>query len=320
MAWGRRVISLRQHAISIAAIFLALALGVVLGSQTLASDLLSGLRSDKDDLRAQVDSLSAQNQRLTGQLNGADAFIAGSAPRILGGTLADRSVVVFTTPDADPGDVDGVVAALQTAGAAVAGRIAFTDAFVDATEGDRMRSTLTNIIPAGAELRTGAVDQGSLAGDLLGLVLLLDPASGQPRSTPQELGLALETLRGGGFLAYGDTPVQPAQLAVVVTGDGAKADENSRGANIARFAGTLRARAAGVVLAGRPGAAEGAGPLAVVRDDAPLAAAVTTVDNLDRDLGRITTALALSEQLAGRTGRYGTGPTATSLTLAALPG
>ena len=36
--------------------------------------------------------------------------------------------------------------------------------------------------------------------------------------------------------------------------------------------------------------------------------------------GCVTTALALSEQLAGRTGRYGTGPTATSLTLAALPG
>ncbi|MFE3446170.1 copper transporter [Nocardia sp. NPDC059180] len=314
------MISFRQHAISIAAIFLALALGVVLGSQTLASDLLSGLRSDKDDLRSQVDTLTEQNQRLTGQMNGADAFIAGSAQRILGGTLADRSVLVFTTPDADPADVDGAVAALQTAGAAITGRIAFTDAFVDATEGDRMRSTLTNIIPAGAELRTGAVDQGSLAGDLLGLVLLVDPATGQPRSTPQELGLALETLRGGGFLAYGDTPVQPAQLAVVVTGDGAEADENSRGANTARFAGALRARGAGVVLAGRAGAAEGSGPLAVVRSEAPLAASVTTVDNLDRELGRITTALALSEQLEGRTGRYGTGPTATSLTLAAMPG
>ena len=46
------MISLRQHAISIAAIFFALALGIVLGSQTIASDLLSGLRDDRANLQA----------------------------------------------------------------------------------------------------------------------------------------------------------------------------------------------------------------------------------------------------------------------------
>ncbi|WP_330231780.1 copper transporter [Nocardia sp. NBC_00508] len=314
------MISLRQHATSIAAIFLALAIGVVLGSQTLAADWLSGLRADKTDLRQQVDTLTEQNRRLADQAMSADRFIAGSSDRILGGALADRGVVVFTTPDADPGDVDAVTTALETSGASVTGRIAFTDAFVDATEGDRMRTALTNVIPAGAQLRTGAVDQGSMAGDLLGLVLLLDPANGQPRSTPDELGLVLETLRGGGFLAYGETPVRPAQLAVVVTGDGADAARDSRGANTARFAGALRGRGSGVVLAGRAGAAEGAGPIAVVRADAALAAQVSTVDNLERDIARVTTVLALGEQLNGGAGRYGTGAKATSLTLAALPG
>ncbi|MEV6322810.1 copper transporter [Nocardia sp. NPDC051787] len=314
------MITMRQHATSIAAIFLALAIGVVLGSQTLAADLLSGLRADKTDLRQQVDTLTDQNRWLADQVMAADRFIAGSSGRILGGALADRGVVVFTTPDADPGDVDAVTKALETSGAAVTGRIAFTDAFVDATEGDRMRTALTNVIPAGAQLRTGAVDQGSMAGDLLGLVLLLDPANGQPRSTPQELGLVLETLRGGGFLAYGDTPVRPAQLAVVVTGNGVDAARDSMGANTARFAGALRGRGSGVVLAGRAGAAEGEGPIAVVRTDAALAAQVSTVDNLEKDLGRVTTVLALGEQLNGGAGRYGTGAAATSLTLAALPG
>ncbi|MFD5179994.1 copper transporter [Nocardia sp. NPDC058379] len=312
------MISLRHHAISIAAIFLALAVGVVLGSQTLASDMLSGLRSDKDDLRGQVDALSAQNDQLTARLDAADRFIADSSGRLLGGTLADRSVVVFTTPDADPGDIDGVSRALETAGAQVTGRIALTDAFVDAGEGDRMRSALTNIVPAGAQLRTGAVDQGSMAGDLLGLTLLLDPATNQPRSTAPELALVLETLRGGGFLAYGDTPVRPAQLAVVVTGNGVASD-SGQGATIARFTGAVRARAAGTVLAGRAGAAEGNGAIAHVRAQAPLATTVTTVDNVDREIGRVTTALAFTEQLSGGAGRYGTGPTATSLTMVAMP-
>ncbi|NKY31111.1 copper transporter [Nocardia gamkensis] len=314
------MISLRQHAVSIVGIFLALAVGVVLGSQTLAADLLSALRADKSDLRQQVDVLTEQNRRLGEQAVAADRFIAGSSGRILGGALTDRSVVVFTTPDADPGDVDAVNKALEVAGAGVTGRIALTEAFVDATEGDRMRSAVTNVIPAGAQLRTGAVDQGSMAGDLLGLVLLLDPATGQTRSTPEELGLVLETLRGGGFLAYGETPVRPAQLAVVITGNGVAAAENGVGANSARFAGALRGRGAGVVLAGRAGAADQQGPIAVVRADAALAAQVSTVDNLERELGRVTTVLALGEQLNGGAGRYGTGAKATALTLAAVPG
>ncbi|MGK8504842.1 copper transporter [Nocardia asiatica] len=314
------MISLRQHAVSIVAIFLALAIGVVLGSQTLAADLLSGLRADKTELRGQVDVLTERNRQLDDQAMAADRFVAGSSGRILGGTLADRSVVVFTTPDADPGDVDAVTRALEISGAGVTGRIALTEAFIDAAEGDRMRTAVTNVIPAGAQLRTGAVDQGSMAGDLLGLVLLLDTANGQTRGTPQELGLVLETLRGGGFLAYGDTPVQPAQLAVVITGAGLDAARDGAGTNTARFAGALRGRGAGVVLAGRTGAADGQGPIAVVRTDAALAAQVSTVDNLERELGRVTTALALGEQLNGGAGRYGTGAKAASLTLAALPG
>ncbi|WP_054814673.1 copper transporter [Nocardia arizonensis] len=313
------MISFRQHTISIVAIFLALAVGVVLGSQTLAADMVSGLRTERTDLRGRVDELSARNARLGGELDAADGFIAGSAGRILAGVLAQRSVMVFTTPDAEPADVEALSRALETAGAAVTGRIALTEAFLDAGEGDRLRTTLTNVIPAGAQLRTGAVDPGSMAGDLLGLTLLLDPASAQPRSTPPELGLVLETLRGGGFLAYGDGAVAPAQLAVVITGAGAEAGRDSQGANIARFAGALRARGAGTVLAGRAGAAEGPGPIAVVRSDAPLAGAVTTVDNLDREIGRVTAVLGLTEQLNGGAGRYGTADKASALTVAALP-
>uniref|UniRef100_UPI0024585E51 copper transporter n=1 Tax=Nocardia farcinica TaxID=37329 RepID=UPI0024585E51 len=187
------MISLRQHAVSIAAIFLALAIGVVLGSQTLAADLLSGLRSDKAALREQVDDLTERNQRLTEQADAADRFIAGSAGRILGGVLADRSVIVFTTPDADPADVEAVGNGLAIAGASVTGRIALEDAFLDAAEGDRLRTALTNTIPAGAQLRTGGVDQGSLARGRRGRALLLAPAPRPARPAPPGLGRGRES-------------------------------------------------------------------------------------------------------------------------------
>ncbi|WP_067713712.1 copper transporter [Nocardia yamanashiensis] len=304
------MISFRHHAVSLAAVFLALALGVVLGTRTHGDGLFPGTGD-----RQKLDALAAENARLAEQVKASDAFLAGAAGKLLAGSLANRSVLVFTAPDAENADADAVTAALANAGATVTGRVGLTGAFADSAEGDRLRTALVNVVPAGAQLKIDAADQGSLAGDLLGQTLLTDPA-GQPRGTAQERGLALETLRGGGFLNF--TELQPAQLAVLVVGDGAKSEENNRGTILARFAGGLRSHSAGVVLAGRYGAAEGPGPIAVARSEAGLSA-VTTVDNLDHEIGRITTVLGLTEQLSGGTGRYGTGAKATSLTVAAMP-
>ncbi|AYJ49875.1 copper transporter [Rhodococcus sp. P1Y] len=312
-----RVISMRQHAISIAAIFVALAIGVVLGSGLLSSGLVSGLRDDKTDLENEVGALQDSNNQLGEQLNSADGFDSAVSARVVRDALLDRSVVVITTPDADPGDVDGVTRSIEASGAAVTGRVSLTDLFVSAASGDDLRTRLTNVVPAGVQLRTGAVDQGSLAGDLLGSVLLLNAQTAEPQSTPEELSLALETLRSGGFIAYDNGAVAPAQLAVVVTGGNSEDGDGNRGAIVARFAGGLDARGAGTVLAGRTGAANGNGPVAVVRADSALSTGVSTVDNVDREAGRITTTLALQEQLDGGAGRYGTGPNSTAVTVGA---
>ncbi len=311
---------MRQHAISIAAIFLALAIGVVLGSGMLSSGLLSGLRDDKADLQNEIEDLNQQSNQLQQQLNSADGFDAAVGGRVVRDSLAGRTVVVITAPDADPSDLDGVNRLVTAAGGAVTGRVSLTDSFVDATGGDRLRTVVTNVIPAGITLKTGAVDQGSLAGDLLGSVLLLNGQNSEPQSTPDEMNLALDSLRSAGFISYDDGAVKPAQLAVVLTGDNkseSDAATGNRGAVIARFAGALDGRGAGTILAGRPGSAEGSGPVAVARADAALSAGLTTIDNIDRESGKITTPLALQEQLNGGAGRYGTGPGAAAITVGA---
>ncbi|MGG7099992.1 copper transporter [Rhodococcus sp. 24CO] len=312
------MISMRQHAISIAAIFLALAIGVVLGSGMLSSGLLSGLRDDKADLQNEIENLNEQNNNLEEQLNSADGFDSAVGGRVVRDSLADRTVVLVTAPDADPSDLDGVTRLIAASGGAVTGRVSLSDSFVDASGGDRLRTVVNNVIPAGITLKTGAVDQGSLAGDLLGSVLLLNGSTSEPQSTRDELNLALDTLRSAGFVTY-DGVVKPAQLAVVLTGDNGSDDgaSGNRGAVIARFAGALDGRGAGTVLAGRPGSADGNGPIAVVRADAALSAGLTTIDNVDREAGKITTSLALQEQLNGGAGRYGTGPGAAAITVGA---
>jgi hypothetical protein len=310
------VISLRHHIVSLSAVFLALALGLVLGATSVSNGLLSGLRSDKSGLQQNVGTLESDRNALRSQLNSGNGFDSAIAPLALRGILDQRSVVIFTAPDANSGDRDALVKLIGQAGGSVSGQVALTPAFVNPANADQLRSTITNVIPAGIQLPTGAVDSGSLAGALLGSVTLLDAKTAKPRTTPAALAVAVQALQAGGFVGAGGPAVAPGQLGVVLTGGAVTGDgAGDRASTVARFAAALDRASAGVVLAGRGGSAEGNGPIGVARADADVTAAVTTVDNVDTAAGQITTVLGLQEQLDGRAGRYGTSSTAQGMTV-----
>ncbi len=92
------MISLRQHAISLAAVFLALAVGVVLGSGVLSDTLLSGLRDEKQDLQTQITALTDQRNALNEKLSAASDFDTQMSGRMVRDALAGKSVVLFRTP------------------------------------------------------------------------------------------------------------------------------------------------------------------------------------------------------------------------------
>ena len=86
------MISPRHHAISLAAVFLALAVGVVLGSGLLSDTLLAGLRDDKRNLHERISGLEKQNNGLNEKLNSTGEFDSTMAARIIHNALADKSV------------------------------------------------------------------------------------------------------------------------------------------------------------------------------------------------------------------------------------
>lgn len=313
------MITLRQHAISLAAVFLALAVGVVLGSGLLNDTLLSGLREDKRTQQRQIEDLNQDKNALGEKLNAASNFDATMAPRMVSGALGDRKVVLFTTPEADRSDVDGIAQLISTAGGSVSGRVGLTDQFTDANQGERLRTIVnSSILPAGTQLRTDAVDQGSQAGDLVGIVLQIAPHKPDepaPPVTDEQRDIALSALRQSGFITYTDGQVSAGNLAVIVTGGALPDDAGNKGSSVARFAAALDRRGSGTVLVGRSGSANGIASIAVTRADSSMASAASTVDDVEMASGRITTVLALREQSDGHSGRYGLGPGATSITV-----
>ena len=100
---------MRHHVVSLVAVFLGLAVGIVLGSGLLADSVVSGLRDDKAELRREIQEAEDHGSRLEAQLLAADGFDSTIGPRIVRDELLDRTVLLVTTPDAAPEDVDAVV-------------------------------------------------------------------------------------------------------------------------------------------------------------------------------------------------------------------
>lgn len=311
------MISLRSHAISLAAVFLALAIGVALGSGMLSNTVLSGLRDDKQDMQQQIDTLTDDRNMLNEKLSAAGDFDAQMAPRILQNTLAKKSVIIFRTPDAADNDVEALTRLVAAGGGTVTGTIGLTQEFVDANSAEKLLSVVNSpIVPAGAQLSTATVDQGSQAGDLLGITLLIDR---DPKAAPvddTQRDTVLAALRDTGFVTYGTERIGAANTALVVTGGPLGEDAGNQGATVARFASGLAPHGSGTVLVGRDGSATGTAAVAVTRSDAALKNAVSTVDNVDSESGRITSVLALSALANGaKPDQFGIGQGAASVTV-----
>ena len=311
------MISLRSHAISLAAVFLALAIGVALGSGLLSNTLLSGLRDDKHEMQNQINTLTDDKNVLNEKLSAAGEFDAQMSPRILRDTMADKSVVVFRTPDAGDNDVEALTRLVGEAGGAVTGTVALTQEFVDANSAEKLLSVVNSpIVPAGKQLSTSSVDQGSQAGDLLGIALLINKDPKVQVVDDASRDAVLAALRDTGFVTYGNQHIGAANTAVVVTGGALGDDAGNQGATVARFAAGLAPHGSGTVIAGRDGSASGTAAVAVTRSDAALSTTVSTVDDVDSESGRITTVLALSDLInKGRPGQFGVGQAATSVTV-----
>ena len=312
------MISLRQHAFSLAAVFLALAVGVVLGSGFLSDTLLSSLRDEKRDLYTQIAGLNDQKNVLNEKLSAANNFDTQLGGRMVHDALGGKSVVVFRTPDAKDDDVAAASKIVGQAGGTVTGTVSLTQEFVDANSAEKLRTVVnSSVLPAGQQLSSKLVDQGSQAGDLLGIALLVNSNSAIPPVDDTQRDTVLASLRDTGFITYQPSDhLGAANAALVITGGALPQDAGNQGVSVARFSAALAPRGAGTLLAGRDGSATGGAAVAVTRADAGMASAVSTVDDVDTAPGRITAILGLHDLInGGHAGQYGTGHGATAVTV-----
>jgi hypothetical protein len=306
------VIDFRYHIVSVVSIFIALAVGIVLGAGPLQQQLgetltqqVTQLRQDKADLRTQLGV--AQRDQDAGE-----QFAGDVTGELVRGRLTGRSVLLVRLPGADSSQGEEMAKTLASAGAQVAGSVEIKQAWTDPRpEKVKAREAVALALApqVGLVSATGSLEERLAGLAAKALVAPSGPDSG-PRSTAGTR--ALTGLQDAGLLAVRGDAVAPATLVVVVSGrPDPGAAEPSRKADLAGWAALangLDGASNGAVVAGPGDSAQPTGVIGVVRDDEAFARWVSTVDDLGLSMGRIAVILALAEQTDGKVGHYGTGP------------
>lgn len=288
--------------------FLALTLGLFLGSGFLGDKVNSVAGTSRD----RIGDLETQRDKLNAQVNAGNGFVSAVTPQLLANKLSGRSVIVVSAPNASDGDVLAVKEAVNAAGGRFAGQLGLTDQLLADTSAEKLRTIIDQSIPAGGALKPEYTDSGARVGDLLG-ALTLSP-TGASTVSKADLGNGLSALRDGGYVTFTNNAISTGQAVVVVTGDAYPSNSGAQGQLTAKLATAMAAHGTAGVLAGRTGSAEGGSPIAIVRSDPSLRGLVSTVDNVDQQMGRVTTVLALAADVKGKPAAFGTGPGAVAIT------
>ncbi|MGD0683832.1 MAG: copper transporter [Streptosporangiaceae bacterium] len=310
------MIDFRYHIVSIVAIFLALAIGIVFGSTELRGVTLRALQHEAKSLHNELNATNSTNRGLGQQVSEDQSFATAAAPLLLAHLLEGQSVVLVTAPNADPKVISGVTTAVLQAGGTVTGQVSLQQQFFDtsATTEGSLASLAQSLAPPGTIVAGQSPPQADpqLTGQAeAARVLAAAIVTSDGPALPAAQGKAiLAGFAQQGFLQLSKPALAPATLAVVIIPITPPAAGDSDPANVALISvtATLNAACQGAVLAGSyPGS--GAGSAIDELASGNTGIALSSVDNANFETGQIMVVQALGQLLAGgKPASYGIAP------------
>jgi hypothetical protein len=302
------VINFRYHVVSLTAVFLALAIGLVVGTAALNGPVADTLKDRVDALSKDNSNYREQANQYRDQLDRTQDFATEASPALLSGKLAGRKIVVIVLPSGQD-YVEGVTKMLKVAGAKITGTVTVQDKFFDPANAFGLlnladKASRPTVPAEGLPLNSDGVETSSA---LLAVALLQRPVP----VTPADLTAVLTAYTESGYISVSDDVAPGAEATVVISGlppvdrDAAKKNQNA-----VTFTNQF-AKVRPLVVGGN-GIGDG-NLVAEVRADPILVQGISTVDNVSTVQGQLGTAMAVVERVVvGRVGHYGLSAGATS--------
>jgi Copper transport outer membrane protein, MctB len=319
------VIDFRYHLVSIVAVFLALAIGIVLGSTELQGPTYNLLNQTTAKLQNEYNQASSQRDAAQQQADLGQNYAQAVEPVVLHNLLVGQRLLIITEPGAPASVVTAISnAATQDAGATVTGQIALQSKFFDNSDTTLDALNQVNLAMSQADgivLNTGTTYQQQAAQVMASEILAgaagsstAQPSGAQPSSSPSASSqqettaqTMLTAYANEGFLTISGQPAASATLALIVTPQTAPADGSADPLDqlLGPVAEELAANSSATVVAGVSADSGPGSPIAVLRASSA-ASKVSTVDDADFVVGQSVVVQALAAQLNGANpGSYG---------------
>lgn len=307
------MIDFRYHLVSVVAVFLALTVGLVLGTTVLQDPLFNNLESETAELRGQSEDLRAERDEAERLSAGADELAEAAAPELLEGRLDGLDVVTVAAHGTADEAADALDERIHEAGGTPVGRVELTGALLDPQNGVFVDELAIQVARDPDRLSGGPYDK---VGTELGRALAPEGADGDAATESEtadpggenDAHAVLAAFAEGGLLELQGEPARSADAVVVIVPavDAPVPNGDREGADtlLATVTAALHDEIGPTVLAGDVASAEGSGLVARVRADG---ADYATVDVVGRPTGDIATVLALADALDGSGGAYGVG-------------
>lgn len=290
------MISFRYHALTLVAVFLALAVGVALGGGPLSE---VG-RSAASDEKAEGQSAELEEASLVTAFQ--DEFVGDVSEQAVTGALAKRPVAVVTLPGTDPKTIESLGALIKQAGGSVSGTYAVKPALLDQDNSSLVSSLSAQVAETAPKSGVAASDAPYVRmGRLIGYTVATKQDGGETGDTATQN--VLSSLDGSDFLSRTTGNGQRGSVVLIVLGD-QDGQESGLGKLVAQLATGMAGSADGVVVAGTTDSGR-AGLLKQVRADDDFAGAASSADSVQTLTGRVATVLTLKASASGQVGQYG---------------
>lgn len=205
------MIDFRYFLVSIAAIFLALAVGVALGAGPLKGQFDSQLRDNVEALGKERDAQRSEIEQLKHTDKYRDDVVTEIAPALVDGKLSGRRVVVVALPGADGKVVKGIRELVAASDAEVTGTVQVTDKWADPAQRQFLDDMATQLVTADVKIP----EQGTPY-DRVGALLARAVVSKDAVTAPDTAAQRIMSAFGEGDLVKADAGMPRADLAVVV--------------------------------------------------------------------------------------------------------
>lgn len=309
------MVDFRYHLISLIAVILALALGILAGSGFLGGPILERLRTEVSDLADTNGELRNEINEQDDQIAAAETFARAIAPFVTDGLLAGEEVVFVQFAESDGRLIDGVREELIGAGAEIVAEITLTPKL--ALNSAPFRDELSLVVGSAAGDRKEILEDAAL---LLGQRMTAAAADPSQPDTPsggvalQRLETLIQDLERAEFIDTSraeEGRLVPAGAMFVAVGGADGRPPFDTTTFVTAFVESLTER--GATAMAIENQASMWGLVAAVRADIEARARVATVDNGETTIGRIAVVLGLDRANEGIVGHYGIGPQRTAI-------